>query len=108
MLKILKIILYSNNLNDLDNENFIKQRSHSIPLNNLKINEKIETNNEIKEDINKNITENIIINKEADNNKDIMINEDIVNENKGIINGNNFIETQENKNQIINNNINIP
>ena len=95
-----------NNLNDLDNENFIKQRSYSIPLNKLKINEKIETNNEIKEDIN----ENIINNKEADNYKDIMnkeTNKEIENENKEIINNNNFIETQENKNQIINNNINI-
>ena len=95
-----------NNLNDLDNENFIKQRSYSIPLNKLKINEKIETNNEIKEDIN----ENIINNKEADNYKDIMnkeANKEIESENKEIINNNNFIETQENKNQIINNNINI-
>ena len=96
-----------NNLNVLDNENFIKQRSYSIPLNMLKINEKAKTNNEIKEETNQNLNENIIINKEINNNKDISnndTNKEIENENKEIIN-NNIIETKENKNQIININI---
>ena len=97
------------NLNDLDDENFIKQRYYSISSNILKINDTTKTNNEIKDDTNQNILENNIENKVEDNNKNTLnngINKEIENENKGIIN-NNIIENNENKSPIINNNINI-
>ena len=97
------------NLNDLDDENFIKPRYYSISPNILKINDKTITNNEIKDGTNQNINENNIENKEEDNNKNTLnngINKEIENENKGIIN-NNIIENKENKSPIINNNINI-
>ena len=98
------------NINILENEDFIKQRSHSIPLNTTKINEQTNINNDNKkDDIKKNENENIIENKE-DNNKDI-INNDINKEKENPeikeIKDNKIIESQENKNQIINNNINI-
>ena len=98
------------NINILENEDFIKQRSYSIPLNIKKINEQTNINNDNKkDDIMKNSNENIIENKE-DNNKDI-INNDINKEKENPeikeIKDNNIIESQENKNQIINNNINI-
>ena len=98
------------NINILENEDFIKQRSYSIPLKITKINEQTNINNDNKkDDIMKNSNENIIENKE-DNNKDI-INNDINKEKENPeikeIKDNNIIESQENKNQIINNNINI-
>ena len=98
------------NINILENEDFIKQRSYSIPLNIKKINEQTNINNDNKkDDIKKNENENIIENKE-DNNKDI-INNDINKEKENPeikeIKDNKIIESQENKNQIINNNINI-
>ena len=68
-------IIKTINLNDLDNENFIKQRSYSIPTNILKNKEKTINNNESQEDSNTNLNELIIQNKEADTIKDIVNND---------------------------------
>ena len=128
-------IIKTINLNDLDNENFIKQRSYSIPTNILKNKEKTINNNESQEDSNTNLNELIIQNKEADTIKDIVNTDEnkekenekenekeekekeneIENEkenekekeNNEIIIDKNIIVSPENKTQIINNNINI-